>query len=59
MTVVPHQARASFFGGDLIHWFQLNLQGDLKKIAEINWPEFWANACYSLWTWRNKEQHGR
>jgi hypothetical protein len=39
-AVVPYQAHVSFFGGDLIHWFQFHLQGDLKKIAEIKWPEF-------------------
>ncbi|PNY00647.1 ribonuclease H [Trifolium pratense] len=56
-SIVPVHARASFYGGDLINWFKYNLQGDLNKINEIHWPEFWANGCYSLWTWRNKEQH--
>ncbi|GAU44240.1 hypothetical protein TSUD_139330 [Trifolium subterraneum] len=31
--------------------------GDLKKSDEINWLEFWANVCYNLWTWRNKEKY--
>ena len=21
-----------------------------------NWDRFWANACYMLWIWRNKEK---
>jgi ribonuclease HI len=57
MLVVPLNKRAEFFGGELSHWFQLNLQGDLAWIADISWPEFWANVCYYLWIWRNKELH--
>jgi ribonuclease HI len=57
MTVVPLQNRANFFGGDLSYWFQFNLQGDLDWIADVRWAEFWANVCYYLWYWRNKEIH--
>jgi hypothetical protein len=30
--VVPLQARAEFFGGDLSHWFQFNLKGGIVWI---------------------------
>jgi hypothetical protein len=29
LMVVPLQARAEFFGGDLSHWFQFNLKGGI------------------------------
>jgi hypothetical protein len=41
MAVVPHAARALFFGGDLVHWFKFNLQGNILKIENMNWAYFW------------------
>ncbi|MCH82551.1 putative ribonuclease H protein [Trifolium medium] len=29
----------------------------LSLLEGARWSEFWAMACYSLWTWRNKELH--
>ncbi|PNY10840.1 ribonuclease H [Trifolium pratense] len=57
LTVVPQNLRADFFGGDLVHWFKFNVHGEIAKIADMDWTVFWANACYSLWIWRNKEKH--
>jgi hypothetical protein len=57
MMVVPQQARVTFFGGDIVHWFHINLHGNLVEVADIKWTKFWANVCYCLWTWHNKEKH--
>ncbi|GAU46467.1 hypothetical protein TSUD_402340 [Trifolium subterraneum] len=57
MVVVPRSVRSAFFGGDLSHWFSINLDGELVGINDINWPEFWATVCYFLWNWRNREYH--
>jgi len=43
--------------GDLQQWIHFNLSTIAGWNTSAEWRDFWAVACHSLWTWRNKELH--
>ncbi|KEH23431.1 hypothetical protein MTR_7g081605 [Medicago truncatula] len=39
-------------------WFDFEANSHLNRMGGMmNWSEFWASACHSLWYWRNKMTH--
>lgn len=50
--LVEAHNRGNFFISSNNQWFQNNIFNH-----SIHWSELWANTCYWLWTWRNKQIH--
>jgi ribonuclease HI len=57
LNVVKDGARETFFNTNLQQWINANLSGEIQGEGVDNWTSFWAQACHSLWFWRNKECH--
>jgi hypothetical protein len=57
LNIVGDNGREQFFNSNLQQWIYLNINGNIQGIEIDNWQNYWAHACHSLWTWRNKEIH--
>jgi hypothetical protein len=56
---LPLSRRGSFYMRETRHWIESNICNMEINSSRSPWCKFWAMACYSLWTWRNKElAHG-
>lgn len=55
--LVPSQARAGFFMGDLSEWVSLNFTSHLVSSDHGGWLAKWAMGCYHIWRWRNRCSH--
>jgi ribonuclease HI len=57
LAAVKDSDRERFFNTNTQQWINSNLNGEIQGDGMVNWPSFWALACHSLWSWRNKEYH--
>jgi ribonuclease HI len=56
-NAIPTINRGSFYMREAQQWIEDNLGNTIERDNSTAWCNFWALACYSLWIWRNKEQH--
>ncbi|GAU10806.1 hypothetical protein TSUD_425900, partial [Trifolium subterraneum] len=42
---------------NLKYWMCFNLNNSITWRSSVEWCVYWAIACHSLWSWRNKEEH--
>ncbi|KAK2459136.1 TMV resistance protein N [Trifolium repens] len=57
LVVVNNSVRERFFNLSFQQWIVSNLNGEFHGEGVEDWSSFWAQACHSLWYWRNKENH--
>ncbi|GAU46417.1 hypothetical protein TSUD_134470 [Trifolium subterraneum] len=50
-------ARGPFLNMDMHHWLMLILREEIGWNLNVAWKDLWAQACHSIWYWRNKEKH--
>jgi hypothetical protein len=55
LNIVHDNSREAFFNSNLQQWLTMNITGQIVGIDAATWNIYWAVACHSLWTWRNKE----
>jgi len=56
VRIVDMDFRNQFFYVNLDNKLHLNLNF-AGSVNVGKWPELWSITCYSLWMWRNKEDH--
>jgi hypothetical protein len=56
-NTLPIMNRGIFYMREAQQWIESNLNNTDVTHNQASWCNFWAMACYSLWSWRNKECH--